>query len=138
MRTYLVVGTVVGMILVGQAGTLRGDPGKETDAERIARLIKQLGDDSFAKREAASKELEGIGAPALAALRKAASSSADPEIRRRAKRIEEAITEVAAQADDLTKLQAKWRWENEAAANMRALSHIRSATGKRNGFVPGR
>jgi hypothetical protein len=138
MRTYLIVGAVVGMILVSQTGTLRGDPGKETDAEKIARLIKQLGDDAFAKRESASKELEGIGAPALAALRKAAASSADPEIRRRAKRIEETITKAAAMADDFTKLQEKWRWENEAAANMRALSHIRSATGKRNSFIPGR
>ena len=137
MRTYLVVGAVVGTILVGQARTLHGDPGKEAAADRIARLIKQLGDDSFTKREAASKELEGIGAPAVAALRKAAASSDDPEIRWRAKRIEEAITEVAAKAD-LTKLQASWRFENEAAANMRALSHIRSVGGKRNSFAPGR
>jgi RNA polymerase sigma factor (sigma-70 family) len=51
--------------------------------ERIAALIRQLGDDAFAKREAASKELEAIGVPALAALMKA-SASDDPEVRRRA------------------------------------------------------
>jgi HEAT repeat protein len=136
MRTYLIVGAVVGMILVGQAGALRGDPGKETDAERIARLIKQLGDDSFATREAASKELKGIGAPAVAALRKASASSDDPEIRLRAKRIEEAITGAAAKAE-LAKLQASRRFA-EAAATMRALSHIRSVAGKRNSFAPGR
>jgi hypothetical protein len=45
-------------------------PGKETEAERIARLVKQLGDDDFAKREAGSKELDDIGEPADPALRK--------------------------------------------------------------------
>jgi HEAT repeat protein len=136
MRTYLIVGAVVGMMVVGRAGTLRGDPGQELDAERIARLIKQLGDDSFARREAASKELEGLGAPAVAALRKAAASDDDPEIRRRAHRIEEAITDAAAQAD-LVKRPASRRFE-EAAAAMLALSHVRSVAGKRNSFVPGR
>ena len=91
MRTYLVVGAVVGMILVGPAGTLRGHPGQETDAERIARLIKQLGDDSFTKREAASKELDSIGESAISALRKVVASSPDAEIRRRAETIIGAI-----------------------------------------------
>src|SRR5438552_18593633 len=87
MRAYMVVGAVVGVILATQAGMLRGDPGKETETERIARLIKQLGDDAFAKREAASRELDAIGEPALPALCKAAASSDDLEIRRRAERI---------------------------------------------------
>src|SRR5438067_1354287 len=52
------------------------------DAE-IARLVKQLGDDDFAKREAATKRLEEIGEPALDAVTKATTSS-DPEVRRRA------------------------------------------------------
>jgi uncharacterized protein (TIGR03067 family) len=107
MRAYVVVGVVVGMILAAQAGTLRSDPGKEKEAERIARLIKQLGDDAFAKREAVSKELEAIGAPALAALRKAAASSDDAEIRRRAERIGETIADAVAKAD-LAKLQGVW------------------------------
>jgi uncharacterized protein (TIGR03067 family) len=107
MRAYLVVGAVVGVILAAQAGTLRGDPGKETEAGKIVRLIRQLGDDAFAKREAASKELEAIGALALAALRKAAASSDDPEIRWRAKRIGEAVTAGAARAE-LTRLQGVW------------------------------
>jgi len=107
MRAYVIVGTVVGVILAAQAGTLRGDPGKETDANKVARLIQQLGDDAFAKREAASKELEAIGAPALAALRKAAASSDDFEIRRRAERIGETIAEAAAKSQ-LAKLQGVW------------------------------
>jgi WD40 repeat protein len=51
---------------------------------KIAGLIKQLGDDSFDKREAASKTLESIGKPAVRALRKAAGASTDLEIRWRA------------------------------------------------------
>jgi len=103
MRAYLIVGAVVGVILAAQTGTLRGDPGKD----RIARLIKQLGDDAFAKRQAATKELEAIGAPALAALRNAAATSGDLEIRRRAKRIGNNIVEAAAKAE-LAKLQGTW------------------------------
>src|SRR5256714_15547258 len=107
MRAYVLVGAVVGMILAAQAGTLCGDPGKETETERIARLIKQLGDDAFAKREAASKELQAIGAPALAALRKAAACSDDAEIRWRANRIAARVAEAAAKSE-LSKLQGVW------------------------------
>jgi uncharacterized protein (TIGR03067 family) len=107
MRAYVVVGAVVGVILAVQAGTSRGDPGKETDTERIVRLIKQLGDGAFARREAASKELEAIGAPALAALRKVAGSSDDAEVRLRAKRIDARVVEAAAKSE-LAKLQGVW------------------------------
>ena len=41
---------------------------QKPDAERIARLIKQLGSDTFDEREAASKELAKIGPVALDAL----------------------------------------------------------------------
>jgi formylglycine-generating enzyme required for sulfatase activity len=63
----------------------------ETEAERIDRLIRQLGSDSFAQREAAGKALEAIGTPALAALRQAAAGSADIEVRRRAGRLVEEV-----------------------------------------------
>src|SRR5438046_669112 len=56
----------------------------DSDDTEIARLVKQLGDDDFDKREAASKELEASGEPARAALQKAAASNADVEIQRRA------------------------------------------------------
>jgi hypothetical protein len=60
------------------------------DAE-IARLVKQLGNDGFARREEASKRLEAIGEPARAALKRAAASSADAEIRHRASRLIQAL-----------------------------------------------
>lgn len=91
MRTHAVVGLVVGVVLTVQVGILRSDSGKETETERIARLVTQLGDDSFEMREAASRELDAIGELALAALRKAAASSDDLEIRQRAERVIESI-----------------------------------------------
>ena len=47
MPAYLVLGAVVGAILT--AGTLRGNPGKEAQTERIARPSSNLG---APKREA--------------------------------------------------------------------------------------
>lgn len=61
------------------------------DAERIDKLIEQLGSSNFQEREAATKALDAIGTPALEKLRKAAQGD-DVEVSRRAgdlvKRIE--------------------------------------------------
>src|SRR5439155_24199602 len=59
----------------------------DLDDKKIERLIKQLDNHDFRKREAASKELEAIGEPALDALRKAAVAGATLETRRRAEQI---------------------------------------------------
>jgi WD40 repeat protein len=56
--------------------------GEEPAAEEISRLVRQLGNDDFARREAAGKRLAEIGEPVLEALRKAAATD-DPEVRRR-------------------------------------------------------
>jgi hypothetical protein len=76
MRAFVLVSAVVG----AASGQLRGD----TDADRIAQLIQQLGDNKFARRQAASRDLEALGQRTLPALRKAAAASKDAEIRRRA------------------------------------------------------
>src|SRR5262249_32313929 len=111
MRTLAIICAVVGFILTAQAEMLDAGPDKETKTERIARLIRQLGDDTFAKREPASKELDYIGVPALAAPRKAAADSDDAEVRQRAGRIVQAITgrlqEVAAKVE-FDKIQGTW------------------------------
>jgi WD40 repeat protein len=57
----------------------------KVSAETIDRLILQLGDDDMATRAQAKKQLEAIGEPAVAALKKAAESSEDPEVRKAAK-----------------------------------------------------
>jgi uncharacterized protein (TIGR03067 family) len=82
-------------------------PGKETRDQKVARLIPQLGNEDFATRETASQELTTIGAPALAALRNAAASSEEAEIRRRAERLVKTITEAATKAE-LARLQGVW------------------------------
>jgi uncharacterized protein (TIGR03067 family) len=79
---------------------------KHADAARIAGLIKQLGEDSFAGREAASRELTAIGEPARAALRNAAATSTDAEIRRRAEQVARDIA--AAAKTELAKWAGAW------------------------------
>jgi hypothetical protein len=77
---------MVGLALVDRAGVLRGDPAKGARPERIAGLVRQLGHDKLVKRQAASKELEAVGEPALDALGKAANDD-DPEVRWRAEKL---------------------------------------------------
>jgi WD40 repeat protein len=88
------------LLLAGPAAFSRADdpPGKDQPAEGkkasdedVNRLINQLGDDSFAKRAQARKELEAIGEPAIAGLKKAAESAGDPEIRSAARALVEAF-----------------------------------------------
>jgi hypothetical protein len=61
------------------------------DARRIARLIEQLGDPEFQKREQASKELAALGQAAAVALSEARVSQQDPEIRLRVRRLLSAL-----------------------------------------------
>src|SRR5262249_22135279 len=66
-------------------------PPKQTDAKAIAALIEQLGSAGYQRREGATRALEKIGRPALAALREAAEKHGDAEVRRRAKGLVEKI-----------------------------------------------
>src|SRR5262249_61473512 len=81
MRTpYWLLALAVGL------GALVAAPAADppgADAERIAKLVKQLGSDSPDEREKATKELEDIGAPALDALR-AAAKDGDADLKTRA------------------------------------------------------
>src|SRR5262249_4611904 len=67
------------------------------DETRLKTLVRQLGDDSFEKREEASRQLVAIGARALPILRQASTDS-DIEVVRRAqeclRRIEQGTTSV--------------------------------------------
>jgi hypothetical protein len=97
-----------GMVILIATGTVFSDGDKEIVATRIGRLIEQLGDDQFDRREAASRKLEGVGDPALGPLRKAAASNRDAEIRWRAERI---IEQIAARAGrkELAKWAGSWK-----------------------------
>ncbi len=137
MRACAFLGMVVGVVLTAEAGSLRGDPGKETEPERIARLIKQLGDDDFEKREAASKELDAIGEPALDALRKAASDD-DAEIRRRAEQLFQVVTgriREAAAKKELAKWEGSWQAAGDVKMTIKGDRFTSSAPGigARNG-----
>jgi len=61
------------------APTSRPTTAPAVSAERVAALIAQLGDDSAATRQQASRELTQVGEPAIPALRQAATSR-DPEV----------------------------------------------------------
>lgn len=101
---------IVGVVLLAAAGSVLGDSPDERMAARVARLVKQLGDDKFARREAATKELDAIGEPALDALRKAESHE-DAEMSRRAKLLVQTITariRAAVTKKELERLQGAW------------------------------
>jgi hypothetical protein len=66
----------------------------DADAKRVAELIQNLGSDRFQERSAAQKELEAIGTPALAHLKKALSAS-DLEVSKRAAELVRKIEEKA-------------------------------------------
>lgn len=85
MRTRLCICAVIGLAIAARTESLEGV--SDQKASKIASLIKQLGDDEFLVREAASAALEAIGEPALDALRKAAASTKDAEIQIRARSI---------------------------------------------------
>jgi WD40 repeat protein len=74
-------GCVAGLglcLLVAGAGTAEPPPAAE-----VARLVRQLGSESFAEREEAGRRLDALGEGALPALRKALDAD-DAEIRRHA------------------------------------------------------
>jgi hypothetical protein len=60
------------------------------DTAKIAKLVEQLGSDTFSDRQKASEALDNIGEPALNALLKAAEST-DAEVRKRAQELVERI-----------------------------------------------
>ena len=126
MRPGTFVSAMVALALVAGVGSLRGSSGTAARSHRVAALIKQLGDDAFAKRETASKELEDIGEPALPALRTAATSSDDPEIRGRAERISQSIAARAAEAVIKRQLAAfKGKWSVEFTNGVKEMCQIR-------------
>ena len=59
-------------------------PTPAAENPQVTKLITQLGSDDADDRDAAQKKLVDLGRPAMAALKKAAQSSDDPEIRSRA------------------------------------------------------
>ncbi|HKB04740.1 MAG TPA: TIGR03067 domain-containing protein, partial [Gemmataceae bacterium] len=108
MRTGTLSLVAVGLALAVVAAV--ADPHKDAAPDRIATLVRQLGDKEYAKREAATKELDAIGEPARDAL-KAAVGGSDAEIRQRAQKVLDSLdarVRAAAAKADLEKLQGTW------------------------------
>jgi uncharacterized protein (TIGR03067 family) len=103
----LLCGAIVLVIAARHEVSSAPPPPAKAPVDRIADLIQQLGHKEFAKREAAGKELEAIGEPALDGLRKAAAANVDAEIRQRAEKIILSIRAAVAKKE-LAKLQGTW------------------------------
>src|SRR4051794_40804791 len=99
MRTEPLFGYCDAVVVSTLAGGTRCEGGGgDRAAGRIAGLVTQLGDDQFARREAAERALAAIARPALPALRKAAAAG-DAEVRARAERLVATITRGLAEAE---------------------------------------
>lgn len=80
------------LILLLTAAALRGgEPRPDALPQKIAVLLRQLGDDSFARREAAGRGLQAVGEPALPALRDLVETTKDLEAARRGRQAIRAI-----------------------------------------------
>jgi formylglycine-generating enzyme required for sulfatase activity len=113
MQKCILVCAGFGLLLTPDARNLQGSSGQKPDNNDIERLIRQLGSDEFTKREAASKQLDSLGDKAVTALRKAATTSDDPEIRRRAQQVLDTIAErarTAAAATAFGPVPGKWQF----------------------------
>jgi len=106
MQSATLVLILLGITASVGGGSARREPGNDASRERAADLVKQLGDEKFANRERATRELIDIGEPALPSLRKAAAAS-DPEVRSRGERIMQAISRTVT-ARELERLQGAW------------------------------
>jgi len=99
---------------------------KGPDAERIARLIKDLNDDQFDVRENADKELDKMGSDAMPAVRAALASDPPPESRRRLQGLLDRHKEAAAVSEEVRGGRAVEALERsgapEAAEALRALA----------------
>lgn len=73
------------IVVNGAVGAEPGAQGDQAVRQRIAGLIRQLGDDDFARREAAERALIAIGQPAVQALERATLHE-DAEVATRADR----------------------------------------------------
>lgn len=103
MGTRRLVLALIGAVGLGALLLAPARAAEKLDAEKLAKLVEQLGSDEFSDRETAMKELATIGAPALEALRKGAQSD-NAEIKRRC---EELATKIEKTAEVATILNPK-------------------------------
>src|SRR4051794_16682755 len=88
MRWLICLLMVVSMALAADEEAPKKEEKKKPD---VPALVRQLGADTKAERDAASSALEKIGGPALRELRAALLKSTDAEIRKRARQLVDKI-----------------------------------------------
>src|SRR5262249_27817022 len=83
VKCFVIALVIIGAVLAvaSTQATIDDGSAKTGRDAKISRLIRQLGDESFAEREAATRALEAIGEPAYEAIRVAAENDPDVEIR---------------------------------------------------------
>ena len=83
LRGKLVMGAAAFLVMLA---SLKGEapPSTQATSPEVTQLIKQLGSEQAADRDAAQKQLVEAGSTAIPALKKAADDSDDPEVRSRA------------------------------------------------------
>jgi hypothetical protein len=84
----------------------RVKPAAGWDAKAVDRLIAQLDDDDFDRREEASKELEKLGARAEGGLKKALKASPSAEVTRRAEELLKKLQEGSRSGERLRQARA--------------------------------
>lgn len=92
-----------------------------TPGEKVTQLIANLDNDDFPVRQAAVKDLEGIGGEAIAALRTVADKSTSPESRKLASEIISRYENASLKADDLRFCRAVELLENIGTPDAQAL-----------------
>jgi uncharacterized protein (TIGR03067 family) len=105
----------------GMAGAASSEP--------IVELVRQLGHEEFAARERASRRLLELGEESLPALRRAAASDSDPEIRWRAEQIvQSTLTNIraAAMKRALADLQGSWTLVYSEAGGKQTGGEVKS------------
>jgi hypothetical protein len=100
---------VVGLVLLWNLPRGRQAAADE-QTDRIERLVKQLGSQRFAEHVQARRELEAIGAPALPALR--AAATADSDLGRRAAELVRLLGPKAAADEALAPKKVRLKFKN--------------------------
>jgi tetratricopeptide (TPR) repeat protein len=115
------------------APTLIADPAP--DPAHIEKLVKQLGDDDWRKRERASEELKRIGLSARETLM-ALSSHADSEVAARVRRLLEEMPWAVAGEDDTEAVELLQNFAHESEAQRRNTLHALTLLGAKKNLQP--
>jgi hypothetical protein len=86
----------IAVITLSTGRTIRAE---QPSPDLVAKLISQLGDDSFRTRERAAADLAKLGEPILPALRKAASAKVELEVKQRIELVIQQIDRAALEAE---------------------------------------